>query len=307
MVQKVVILLGPTASGKTGAAIAAAKALRGEIVSCDSMQIYDEIHIGTARPLIAEQEGIPHHLMGFLPPNATYSVSEFQRDAKAAIADISARGKLPILVGGTGLYINAITYELDFTETQADEALRQQLSQEYDRLGGEVLHARLAEADPAYAAKIHPNDKRRIIRRLEVLAGGKAEPYDFNCPSREYDFLLLGIQRERPSLYAAIEQRVDAMLEQGLEEEARSLVARYGREIQPMQAIGYKEFLPYFDGEASLADAVALLKRNTRRFAKRQMTWFRRDSRIIWLDAETCAQGLPHAIIERIKSFLAGD
>lgn len=305
MAQKVIVILGPTASGKTSGAIAAAKALGGEIVSCDSMQIYDEIHIGTARPLLEEQEGVPHHLMGFVPPNREYSASEFQKAAKEAVKEIAARGNVPILAGGTGLYINAITYDLDFTATKGDQALRERLSQEYDE-DSQAVYARLARLDETYTEKIHLNDKRRIIRRLEILEKGGNTAYDFDKPSHAYDFLIFGISKERQKLYADIEGRVDQMFSLGLEDEARMLEEKYGRQIQPMQAIGYKEFLPYFDGEYSLEQAAALIKRNTRRFAKRQLTWFRRDPRICWINADPCPENMESVIIERGKNFLKG-
>lgn len=304
---KVLGIFGPTAAGKTSIAIYIAKRLGGEIISCDSMQIYDELFIGTARPTREEMAGIPHHLMGFIKPDIPYTVALYQRDAQKAIEKIAEKGKLPMLVGGTGLYANAITYELDFSRVTADDSLRQQLSEIYETKGALYLHELLAQKDPAAAARIHPNDKKRLIRRLEVLERGEDEqPFDFNRLNQTYDFLLFGITKTRELLYRDIEHRVDDMLMAGLEEEARRIFDKYGKDITAFQAIGYKEFLPYFAGEMTCEETIERIKRNTRRFAKRQLTWFRRDPRIHWIeiDAYASREAATKAMITEIENWI---
>lgn len=290
MKNKVYVILGPTASGKTDAAIELAKKTDGEIISADSMQIYREMDIGTAKPSMEERQGISHRMLDFVSPNAVYSVAMFQQGAKGWIRNILQRGKTPIIAGGTGLYLNALTYQLDFTETSYDTAFRAVLM---GREAGE-LHEELSAKDPQAAQRIHPNDKKRIIRRLEILnhEDGGTE-YHFRVPNDEYNFVIIGITMAREMLYKRINARVDCMMERGLPEEARQLFAKYGSAPTAMQAIGYKEFLPYLEGEKTLTECVELLKRNSRRYAKRQLTWFRRDERIRWFhtpDYATSAQ-----------------
>lgn len=283
---KVLFIVGPTAAGKTDIGIEIAKRAAGEIISADSMQIYKEIHIGTARPLKEEQQGILHHLMGFVTPDAEYNVAKYQKDAKKAIHKILEKRNLPIVVGGTGLYVNALLYNINFSKPP-NLMLRKELENEYDNLGADALHKRLSLLDPDAALRIHANDKKRIVRRLEVLAEGEREAYDFRAEKEEaYDALLVGITKERTSLYEKINARVDVMIEKGLEKEVRALYEKYGSEIAVFAAIGYKEFLPYFADEASLTDTITLIKRNTRRFAKRQFTWFHREEDILWFDTD---------------------
>lgn len=305
--RDLIIILGPTAAGKTELAIRVAREMKGEIISADSMQIYDEMSIGTARPLPEEQGGIPHHLLGFLAPNAEYSAACYQKDALAAADDILARGKQPIVAGGTGLYINSIAYDIDFTVTGPNPALREALAEEYEK-SPDQMHARLFRLDPEAAGRIHKNDKKRLIRRLEILEGGGGRAYDFRRPQGKYKLHFIGIGKERENLYRDIERRVDLMFEAGLEREARRIFEEYGAEIAAFSAIGYKEFLPYFAGEATLEETKVVIKQNTRRFAKRQMTWFRKEPEIRWFYAEEFSnkEEMAQAVICHIRARQKG-
>ncbi len=272
---------GPTASGKSALAIALAQRLGGEVVSADSMQIYDTISIGTARPSAEEMAGIPHHLLGFLPLSSPYSVAQYVNDAKAVIADVAKRGKLPILCGGTGLYMQSLIENVSFDrEATQETALRDQLRARAEREGGEVLLRELHAVDPETAEKLHPNDIGRIVRALEVylttgrtiteqVKASRAEPPFFDTCLLVLDF------RDRERLYDHIHRRVDVMMENGLLEEAER-VLKSPFAPTAMQAIGYKELRPYFDGELSLEEALDNLKKSTRHYAKRQLSWFRR-------------------------------
>ncbi len=295
---------GPTASGKSALAVALAQRLDGEVVSADSMQIYDTISIGTARPTAEEMRGIPHHLLGFLPLSSPYSVAQYVGDAKAVIADVTARGKLPILCGGTGLYMQSLIENVTFDEqaTQAS-ALRDTLRARAEQEGGEVLLAELREADPVTAAKLHPNDIGRIVRALEVylttgrtiseqVQASRAEPPFFDTCLFVLDF------HDRERLYDRIHRRVDMMVENGLLEEAER-VLKSPFAPTAMQAIGYKELRPYFDGELSLNEALDNLKKSTRHYAKRQLSWFRRIpyARFLYVDDYTDISALTDAAV----------
>lgn len=284
------IIAGPTASGKTSVAVTLAKRLNGEVVSADSMQIYDEIHIGTARPLENEMQGVLHHLLGFLPLSESYSVARYIEDADRSFREILAREHTPILCGGTGLYIQSFSENIQFFEHEPSEELRARLKQRADDLGGEALLEELRAVDPETASRLHANDFHRIIRALEVfhttgqtiseqarLSKAKPSPYD-RC-------LFLLNYRNRDVLYDRIERRVDQMLNDGLLDEARRVYNDSPR-ATVLQAIGYKELLPYLSGEISLEEAVAQLKISTRHYAKRQLSWFRRMEgvRTIWMD-----------------------
>ncbi len=309
--QKLLLITGPTAAGKTDLALSIARDFAGEILCADSMQIYRDMHIGTARPLPEEQAGIPHHLFGEIAPDAPYSVAAYQQEAQRRMQDIWARDKLPIAVGGTGLYIHALLYQVDFTDAAPDDALREQLSQQYDAPGGaDRLYIELLKKDPAAAARIHKNDTKRLIRRLEILQNEAAqEPYAFRRPQEHYDTLVLGVNKDRAQLYRDINLRVDQMMAQGLCREAEAVYRAYGANIPAFLAIGYKEFLPYFAGEATLAEVTEKIKQNTRHFAKRQLTWFRREPQIKWFFAEEYADRAQElAAMEReIAAFLHGE
>lgn len=279
----VVVIVGPTAVGKTKTGIELAKAFDGEIVSGDSVQVYRGMDIGSAKVTKEEAEGIPHHLIDICDPDDAMSVAMFQTLARAAIDDIYARGKLPIIVGGTGLYIRSILYDYEFVERPVDEALRAELERFAEVEGREALHQRLVQLDPERAATIHPNNVRRVVRALEVTMQGDTQTTD-SAPSEHYDYRLFVLHADREILYDRINQRVDAMMEAGLVEEVERLLAQGYRDTQAMRAIGYKEMIPFIDGNISKENATDLLKQHTRQFAKRQLTWFRHQFDGIWVD-----------------------
>ncbi len=304
---RLLVIVGPTAVGKTAVALRIAQRFSGEIVSADSMQIYRLMDIGTAKPGPQELEDVPHHLVDFIDPGQDFSVQEFQRLAQDHIKDITNRGHLPMLVGGTGLYINAVVDNYQFIGTEPDTTIRDHLMGLAEDEGPETLHERLARVDPVTAAKTHPNNVRRVARALEVyhtsgtpiseaaLETEKTEP--------QYDCLVIGLTMDRAQLYHRIDQRVDQMIDAGLEDEVRMLLARgYSADGQALQALGYKEFVDYLQGRIGLEETTALIKRGTRRFAKRQLTWFRRDERTLWFDV---GQGLDQ-VVKDISTAVAG-
>lgn len=289
MKRPLIVIGGPTACGKTGFSIKLAKKIGGEIISADSMQVYRYMDIGTAKVTQEEADGVPHYLIDEFDPDAEYNVMLFQEKAKAYMEQIWAKGKIPILVGGTGFYINALLYDTDFTETENNTAFREECYRLAKEQGAEVLYERLRQIDPEYAAGIHANNVKRVTRALEYhhLTGEKFSAH--NAAQKEKDtpyqaaVILLTMERER--LYARIEARIDQMLEQGLLEEVKGLLDRgYAPDLVSMQGIGYKEFVPYFNGTCTLEEAVTQLKTNTRHFAKRQLTWFRRQIDGLWID-----------------------
>ena len=281
---------GPTATGKTALGVELALRLGGEIISADSMQIYRGLDIGTAKVTPAEMRGVPHHGLDILPPEAAFSVADFTAMAGRLTEEIAARGRLPILVGGTGLYIQSFLYGVRFAEEKAPDGLRRQLADELAARGPAALYAELQAADPEAAAAIHPNNHLRVLRALEHyratgrrLSEQKAASLP---PERPYRALVLGLDfPAREQLYRRIDARVDRMLEQGLLEEARMVYDRRASCRTAAQAIGYKEFFPYFAGEDSLAHCTEQLKQASRRYAKRQLTWFRHMDGVVWLDA----------------------
>ena len=282
---RVLAVLGPTASGKTALGVELAKALDGEVISCDSMQIYEGLDIATAKPTQEEMQGIPHHLISILPRTQRFSVAEYAALANAKIAEVTSRGRLPILVGGTGLYADAVLSGMQFEAEDGDPAVRGMLYQRLEAEGAQALYHELCQRDPEAAEKIHPNNTVRLIRALEVCirTGGTFTDYkrrnaDHPAP---YDSMILGLEWDREVLYSRIDRRVDIMLGQGLLEEVRQ--ARDPAMQTSAAAIGYKELLPYLDGEAPLEDCIAQIKQESRRYAKRQLTWFRRNAQIHWL------------------------
>ena len=285
-----IAVVGPTASGKTALGIALAKRLNGEVVSADSMQVYEGMDIATAKPTSAEMDGVPHHLIGYVSCTQRYSAARFVADARAVIAQIAARGRQPILVGGAGLYVNSLVDNIKFAEESGDPAVRQALQNRLEREGAQALLEELKRIDPACAVKLHPNNAKRVVRALEIYYNTGMTMSEQVRRSRqeapEYQPFLLGIRFEnRQALYDRINQRVDIMLKNGLVEEAqKSFIS--GLCQTAVQAIGHKELFPYFRGEATLEACVETLKRETRRYAKRQMTWFSRDSRIRWISAD---------------------
>ncbi len=304
-----IVIAGPTASGKTALSVELAKRLGGEIVSADSMQIYKYMNIGTAKPTEEEKQGIPHYMMDFKEPSENFSVADYCDMAHKVIEDIHKRGKLAIVVGGTGLYIDSLVNNVDFSDGEADTEIRAELEDMAMRLGNEAVHAELMKIDPETAEKYHPNNLRRIIRAIEfykttgmtLSAHAKIEK-----PSR-YDCIYFCIDWEREVLYDRINRRVDIMIEDGLLDEVSALLKKgYDKNLTAMQGIGYKEFYSYFDGSASLDETLELIKMNSRRYAKRQLTWFRRNKDIHWLSAgEALSEAIK--IIEDKNSFYHND
>lgn len=284
MKQKVVAILGPTATGKSACAIEIAKRLHGEIISGDSMLVFRKMNIGTAKPTAAELASVPHHLVDILPPEAQFSVVDFKTRAEALIAEINVRGKLPIIAGGTGLYLKAVLENYSFNEVEEDKALREQLEREALEQGPDKLYARLVELDAAAAKVIHPNNVRRVVRALEsALKGGHVSQEAASEPP--YDALVFGLTMERQFLYERINQRVDMMLEQGLEQEVRELLAQgVPTTCQAMQSIGYRQMVWYLEQGMTYGEAVDKLKQATRNFAKRQLTWYRKMPYIAWYE-----------------------
>lgn len=277
---EVVAIVGPTASGKTALSIELAKKYNGEIINGDSMQIYKGLDIGTAKITEEEMEGIPHHLLSFLEPTESFSVADYQKLVRAKIAEIQSRHKLPIIVGGSGLYVQAVLYDFQFTDEKVDEAARKAYYDELAKLGPEAMHDKLKQLDPQTAETIHPNNTRRVIRALEMLElsgiSKAAEAQNRGeVPLYKHVILGLGQNMSREVLYDRINHRVDLMMEKGLLEEVKGLWQQNIRGVQSIQAIGYKELYDYLDGKCSLEEAIDSLKQNSRRYAKRQLTYFR--------------------------------
>lgn len=290
MLPRAVAVVGPTATGKTAAGIALCRALEGEVVSIDSMQIYRGMDIGTAKPDRTERAGVPHHLLDVADPGEAFSAARYRELADAATRDILARGKLPIYVGGTGLYLNALTYDMDFAGAQGDSAFRAPLEAlARTPEGREALHGRLRAVDPGSAERLHPNDSRRVIRALEIYerTGRPMTEHagDFAKRRRLVAPVVMGLRLPRERLNERIDQRVSRMMEAGLYAEVQRLhAAGVPRDSQAMQAIGYKELYDALEGQRTLEEAVALIAQCSRQYAKRQQTWFQRDDRVHWFD-----------------------
>lgn len=289
MKKSLIILTGPTAVGKTKASIGLAEAVGGEIISADSMQIYKYMNIGSAKIHPKEMHGIPHYLIDELEPDEEFHVVRFQEMAKQAMEQIYSKGKIPILVGGTGFYIQAVLYDIDFTENESDDSYRKELEQLARQNGAEWLHGQLRKVDEASAQEIHAHNIKKVIRALEFYHQTGQKISEHNAIQRQkespYTFAYFVLNDERAHLYERINQRVDLMIDEGLVTEVAELKARgYTRDMVSMQGLGYKEILDYLDGLHSLEDAVSLIKRDTRHFAKRQITWFKRERDVIWVD-----------------------
>ncbi len=306
-----VVIAGPTASGKTALAVALCRRFGGEVISADSMQVYEHLRVGTARPSEEEQAGVPHHLLGFLPIDASYSVAQYAAAAHEAIRAVYERGRLPVLCGGTGLYIQAVVDNLLFDEQPADRELRNRLKFRIAREGGEALLAELCAIDPPTAARLHPNDHGRIVRALELYyttgrtitqqnEQSRREPSPYRVCGLRLDFC------ERSVLYHRIDRRVDVMMEQGVLDEARWL-REQPRADTVRQAIGYKEWEPYFAGEVSLAAAADALRQGTRRYAKRQLSWFRNQPWLEPLYVDEDGDTVETRAAARITAFLKED
>lgn len=291
MKKPLIILTGPTAVGKTAASVRLAKAVDGEIISADSMQIYQYMDIGTAKVTPEEMQGIRHYLVDEITPDAPFHVYEFKKMAECAMEQIREKGKLPVVAGGTGFYIQALLYDVDFLEEEGDRAFRHELEHLAEENGAGYLHDRLREVDPVSAEAIHPNNKKRVIRALEYFHETGRAISSHNAEQRQkespYDFLYVVLTMDRAKLYDRINRRVDTMVEQGLFEETEWLIKQgYTKDMVSMQAIGYKELFDYFEGRVSKEDAIEQIKKDTRHFAKRQLTWFRREKEVVFVDKE---------------------
>ncbi|MDD2533673.1 MAG: tRNA (adenosine(37)-N6)-dimethylallyltransferase MiaA [Eubacteriales bacterium] len=287
----VIVICGPTASGKSAVAIGVAKQIHGEIISADSMQIYRSLDIGTAKVTKEEQAEIPHHLIDCCNPDETYSVAQFLRDATRKITEILQRGHVPIICGGTGLYISSLLDRVDFVETNTDISIREAFNQLAENEGLAALYTKLQQVDPDSANRIHPHDQKRIIRALELFTQTGKTQTEHIAVSRlqepQFDFRVFVLSHDREILYQRINDRVDDMFNHGLIEEAKMFYENYPIATTAGQAIGYKETLKYLNGEATIEEAKAIIKQSTRRYAKRQLTWFRRYQTAEWLNNMT--------------------
>ncbi|MCO4096286.1 tRNA (adenosine(37)-N6)-dimethylallyltransferase MiaA [Macrococcoides canis] len=282
-----IVIVGPTAVGKTALSIEVAKAVNGEIISGDAIQVYRGMDIGSAKITHEEMEGIPHHLIDILDPDEAYSAAQFKAHAEKLIEDIYSRGKTPMIVGGTGLYIQSILYEYEFVEE--DNALKKDILCKLEQYNKETLYAMLKDRDPKAAAQIHMNNRQRVLRALtyyEMHHKSITDQKKSQTLSSKYDTFIIGLNMPRPILYDRINHRVLLMIEQGLVQEVSTLLSKGYREKQSMTAIGYKEIIPYIDGEVSLNQAVESLQQNSRNFAKRQLTWFNNQMKIDWFDTD---------------------
>ena len=287
---KVIVICGPTASGKTALSIEVAKKINGEIISCDSMQIYKDMNIGTAKPTKEEMGKIKHYLIDYVLPTERYSVAEYKKDAKKAIKEVIEKGKTPIIVGGTGLYVDSLIYEIEYPEIKFDEEYRKKLEKEVEEEGLEKLYEKAKKIDPIAIQKISKTDKKRIQRVLEIYhATGKTKT-EQEIISRqkepEYAYKVYGLLWDRQKLYDRINLRVDIMIEQGLIEEVKTILKKYSEFPTAMQGLGYKEVVQYLNKEITKEEMIEKIKQETRRYAKRQMTWFRKNKQTIWLNAE---------------------
>ena len=291
MKKPLIILTGPTAVGKTKASIGLAKAIGGEIISADSMQVYKEMDIGSAKISPQEMDDVPHHLIDVLEPDEEFHVVRFKQMALNAMDKIYANGHIPIVVGGTGFYIQALLYDIDFTENDGDTSFRNEMESFADEYGAEALHLKLKEIDPVSAETIHANNVKRVIRALEFYHQTGKRISEHNEEERQkespYAFKYFVLNDERANLYDRINKRVDLMVENGLVEEVQSLKNKgYTKTMVSMQGLGYKEILDYLDGDITLEEAVYRIKRDTRHFAKRQITWFKREKEVIWINKQ---------------------
>lgn len=302
----VIVIAGPTASGKTALGVQLAKKINGEVISADSMQIYKDMTIGTAKPVPEEMEGIPHHLIDFVYPNERYSVAEFKKDAENKIEDILSRGKMPIVVGGTGLYIDALVYGIEYPEIDVDEKLRKRLLKEAETQEGLAnLYEKAKKIDPDAIEKISKSDIKRITRIIEIYESTGKTKTEMEKISRQngikYNFKVFAINMDREKLYERINLRVDLMIEAGLIKEVEELVNKYDKFPTAMQGLGYKEVVQYFNGELTKNEMIEKIKQESRRYAKRQLTWFRKNKNIIWLNGLEDRSKNVEFIMENVK------
>lgn len=300
-----IVIVGPTAVGKTALSIEIAKAVNGEIISGDAIQVYRGMDIGSAKITQEEMEGIPHHLIDILNPDEAYSAAQFKVHAEKLIEDIYSRGKTPMIVGGTGLYIQSVLYEYEFVEE--DQALKKELMDHYESLDKETLYRMLTEKDTKAASQIHINNRQRVLRALtyyEMHHKSITDQKKSHTLSSKYDTYVIGLNMPRPTLYDRINRRVLLMVEQGLVQEVKTLISKGYRQSQSMTAIGYKEMIPYIDGEVSLNQAIEHLQQNSRNFAKRQLTWFNNQMTIEWFDTSELTI---ESIVEQIAANIQRD
>ncbi len=306
--KSVIAIVGPTASGKTKLSIDLSKKINGEIISADSMQVYRHMDIGTAKPDEAEKSGIKHYLIDELDPDEEFNVVKFKELAVRYIEEILSKGKVPIIAGGTGLYINSLIYNINFSESVSDWDFREALKKEAEEKGNRYLHDKLKLVDPSAAEKIHENNVKRVIRALEVYEHTKKTISHQQELSRlepaPYNYIIIGLRMDREKLYDRINRRVDIMMEKGLVQEVKKLAEMgYDKNTVAMQGLGYKEILSYLRGEISLDEAIYIIKRDTRHYAKRQETWFKRLENIFWVNADEC--GSETLALEKINNYIA--
>lgn len=305
MKPKVVVIVGPTASGKTAISIELAKKINGEIISSDSMQIYKDMDIGTAKVTKEEAEGIKHYLIDCVSPDERYTVSDFKRDAENAMKEILEKGKTPIVVGGTGLYVNSLIYGIEYQDMKFDEQYRNELMEKAETEEGlKELWEEANKIDPEAMTKISKNDKKRIVRVLEIYKATGKNKTEQEILSRQngvkYDYKVFGITMDREKLYDRINRRVDMMIENGLEQEVRNLLEKYNEFPTAMQGLGYKEVVEYFDGILTREEMIEKIKQESRRYAKRQLTWFRKNKETIWLDSQNDMKDNINIILEEL-------
>ena len=302
---KVIVICGPTASGKTALSIELAKKINGEIVSADSMQIYKDMTIGTAKPTPEEMQGIQHYLIDCISPEHRYSVAEYKKDAENAIEKILKKGKIPIVVGGTGLYVDSLIYGIEYTETKIDQNYRKELEKLVEEKGLEYVYNKAKEIDPEAVQKTSKNDKKRILRILEIYKETGKTKTQQEIESRKnevkYDYKVFAINMERQILYNRINKRVDIMIQKGLIEEVQNLLKKYKQFPTAMQGLGYKEVVQYLNKEYTKEEMIENIKMQTRRYAKRQLTWFRKNKQTIWLDGTNEIQNNINIILEEIN------
>ena len=302
----VVVIVGPTASGKTNLSIELAKKIDGEIVSSDSMQVYKDMNIGTAKVTEEEMCGIKHYLIDYVGPNERYTVSDFKQDAENAIEDILSKSKTPIVVGGTGLYVNSLIYGIEYQDMEFDEAYRNDLMRQAETPEGlEKLYQEAMAIDEEATLKISPNDKKRIVRILEIYKATGMNKTEQEILSRKkgvkYDYRVFGINYDRQKLYERIDMRVDIMIKQGLVEEVKGLLEKYSEFPTAMQGLGYKEVVKYLNGEYTYEEMIETIKKESRHYAKRQMTWFRKNKETIWLDSSLGVEENVNTILKEIN------
>ncbi len=302
---KVVVICGPTASGKTALSIQLAKKINGEIISADSMQIYEDMDIGTAKPTIEEMEGVKHYLIGNVSPTVRYSVANFKKDAIDAIEEIMKKGKTPIIVGGTGLYVDSLVNGIEYNDLEIDLNYRNELEKIAQSEGLDMLYKKATEIDPEAMKKISSNDKKRIFRVLEIYNDTGKTKTEQEIESRKkenpYEYVVFAIDMPREKLYERINKRVDIMIEKGLVEEVKNITNKYDKMPTAMQGLGYKEVVKYLNNELSYDDMIEKIKMETRRYAKRQLTWFRRNKQITWINGLDDIQNNVNIILEGVR------